>query len=132
MATKKEYLSRRLYDLLASQSRTQVQLAEYCRISQGLVANHLSLRKNGYPKIEILIKYARFFRVTLYELTGNSMFKGIEFEAATLRPTDEEIDLLRRYNDLSESHWLKQAINDILMGNRKTLKEGPDEETDDT
>lgn len=132
MATKNEYLARKLYDLLAKSGKTQVQLAEFCGVSQGLVSNHLTQNKDAYPKIELLIKYARFFGITLFELTGNPVFKGIEFEAATLQPTEAELDFLRRYHDLPDDHWLKRAISDILMGERKSLKEGQNEKDTDT
>ena len=70
----KEHLSKKMLELLTIQGRTQVELADFAGVQQGLVADHI--RGKAYPKLKLLIKYAKFFRVSLYELTGIAELKG--------------------------------------------------------
>lgn len=75
----------------------------------------LPFYEKAYPKLELLLKYAEFFRISLYELTGIERLKGIEQKmAAAPLPTDEERRILEAYKKLDPDGPVRQAI-DILL-----------------
>lgn len=109
----KTYLSRKLQELLEVQKRTQTELADFANIGQGLVADHIRMR--AYPKIDLLIKYAKFFRISLFELTGIEEFKKIDLGQEL---TENEKVFLESYDRLKEDekaliiNMMKKLLNE--------------------
>lgn len=120
------FLADKIIEFLSRQGRTQRELAKFAGISTGHINNHIT--GVAYPKIETLIKYARFFGVTLYELTGNEIYRNIEARAESRIPTPEEIALLEKFKSLPPDHWLRKAIDDILMGKHEPDTGGKQDE----
>ncbi len=116
MTDKKDYLSRQLVQLLNAKEATQTQLAKFAGISQGLVANHIQQR--AYPGLETLLKYAQFFRVSLYELTGIESLKDAEKGMAEQKdnPDPEALAMWEAYQALPDGPE-KAFIRAKLKGN---------------
>lgn len=126
-ANRKAYLAGKLVEFLNQTGAIQQELADFAGIGQGLVADHI--RQKSFPKIAVLLKYRDFFTrklaraVTLYELTNDSIFKGIEKEANAIGDlTAEERAVVDAYNALPDDDWRKKAIEEILLKTKEVEK----------
>lgn len=115
---KKDYLSRKLVDLLNKTESTQTALARAAGVSQGHVNDHI--RKKSYPGLEVLLAYAEFFKVSLYELTGLESLKDAEKGMAEQKnsPDPEALTMWEAYNALPEGPE-KEFIRAKLLGAAK-------------
>lgn len=116
---------------MESRGVNQSDLARYTGVSQQSISFYLSGKVE--PKdIEILFKLKRFFRVSMFELTGLESMKGIEEKLAAARsgelemPDDakEMIELYRKIDDPN----VKALIQDMIIkaAERAVKKEEPD------
>nr|MBN2277329.1 helix-turn-helix transcriptional regulator [candidate division Zixibacteria bacterium] len=106
---------------------TQEEISRITGIPQSTIACHLGGTR--YPGIDILVKYADYFRVTLYELTGIERLKDIEKKTAGGIEIDPQAkEFLDLYLSLPEDDWRKKAVDEILLGlKKKTKDKGKDE-----
>ena len=111
---KSKYLSSKMLALLEKSGKTRVAMARFAGISSGHIADHLSGK--AYPKLETLIKYSEFLKVSLYELTGIEALKNIEVECKKVHPTEEDLRLLNAYKALPEDDPRRKAIDALLLG----------------
>ena len=105
-----QYLSEMLARLLTDQRRTQAELARFAKITQGQVANHI--KGTAYPKVELLIKYARFFKVTVEQLTGNPVYSVLD--AADPSLSEEAVAFCRAFDSLPTDDPRRRAIRVLL------------------
>lgn len=83
-----------------------VQIMGYLRIDP---------KQGKLPSIENLIKIARALRVSLEELTGMEIAKGIEKRLADNPKLTEKAErFAEAYNGLPADDWRRKAISDML------------------
>ena len=66
----KEILAKRLKECRKAQGLTQMQVATYCDITEKAYQNYELMTRE--PKLEILVRIADFFQVSLDYLTGRT------------------------------------------------------------
>ncbi len=88
----------RLLDLRKEKNASQRQMAAAFNVSQGTYNNWE--QGNTQPSIEQLIELAKFFKVSVDYLIGNSDEEGYIKVQNSL--TDDEISTLARFNKLSD------------------------------
>lgn len=71
----KEILSARLQECRKSRQLTQQQVAIYCDITEKAYQNYELMRRE--PKLEILVRIADFYEVSLDYLTGRTDKKPV-------------------------------------------------------
>ena len=69
----KEILAKRLKECRKAQGLTQMQVATYCDITEKAYQNYELMTRE--PKLEILIRIADLFQVSLDYLTGRTELK---------------------------------------------------------
>jgi len=120
MALKKgdsEYFTRKLSELMARNGTTQVDLAKKLGIKQPSVSQFLNGK--AYPSTLTLIRMARIFRATLYEMTNLDSLKDVEVGGGkSPELTPEQKRVLNAYIKLDDDDWRKKAIQTILSGSK--------------
>lgn len=110
-----------LKNLMEKAKITQKEFAEKIGIAQPNVSRYLN--GNIEPTIEKLHQISKLFKISLFDLTGNEAFKGIEKEAdelkeavedGTFKLSEDEQELLEAWQTLPDDDWRKKAINDML------------------
>lgn len=92
------------------------QLSKRAGISRGLISGYLNERgRDKYPSLKNLIALSEALHCTLEELTGIERAKGAEEAAGAVQPSDKELAILRAYSKLPDDHWLKKAIDQVLL-----------------
>jgi transcriptional regulator with XRE-family HTH domain len=104
----------------------QVKLAKKSGVPQSSISGYLRRDKRGKtPHFRHLIALAKALSCSLEELTGFEGFHKIEEKAALIKePSEEQKLLLEAYETLPDDHWLKQAINEILLKGIRNKKGG--------
>jgi len=112
-----KYFALKLHELMQRTGTTQVVLAKNIGVVQQVISQYL--HQTAYPKIEVLLRLAAYFRVSLYELTGIEKLKDYE-----KKPTPElskmDQELLEAYNKLADDDPRKDMIDHILLGIKKS------------
>lgn len=108
-------LGEKLRSLLYDSGHRQIDLAKYVGVSQGNVADHLAGR--SYPTFQNVVRYAAFFGVTLYDLTGledlrhvRSAPDGGDGQKAVTAYTR---DLMRSIDSLPPKH--REAVEKVIL-----------------
>ncbi len=109
-------LPQNLRDLMKRDRVTQSRLATKLGISRAAVSHYLVGRRE--PDIDILVRLAQYFKVTLFELTGNERLKDIETIPEKYLPP-EAVEFAKKYLALDAGDWRRAAIREILMQSQK-------------
>lgn len=106
-------IGNRIKSLREDRGLTQKQLAEVSGLELNINTLASYERNNREPKIDMIIRLARYFGVTADYLLGMSEHKTVENEAVskTIPLSDEAIIQLRRITKNSEA---TQNINSVL------------------
>lgn len=106
--SEQEFFIKRLYSLLEETNTTQRELAEKVNVTEVTISRYLSGERN--PRIEIINKIAKYFKVSVDYLLGRTDVKNANIH----KEVDQEfINFYEGYKDLDDAH------KDIL---RATLK----------
>lgn len=104
----------RLQKLMEKREVNQSELSRYTGVSQQAISFYLS-GKVEPQSIEILYKLSKYFRVSLFELTGLEITRGIEKRLADNPELTEKAEqFAEAYNGLPEDDWRRRAISDML------------------
>ncbi len=124
MDGRKAHLAKKLVSLLAESGQSQTELARFCGVAQGLIADHI--REKAFPKIDLLIAYSDFFtkhlgrEITLFELTGIEALKGYTKKPEISSAAKEAGSI---FEQIPDDDPLKQTILYLLEQAKKRKRE---------
>jgi len=122
MGKKMKDFSIRLQKLMEKRQINQSDLSRYTGVSQQAISFYLS-GKVEPQSIEILYKLSKYFRVSLFELTGLESLKGIEKDVNAIGELSaEEKAVLEAYNSLPDDDWRRKAVDEILLKRKEVEK----------